>query len=64
MDSVIILLYTAQVNSACHAPLCSSSEHKGASLLISKNYFLRAAEQTKSVVNNLISDFFLVYWQE
>ena len=58
------LLYTVQVNSACHAPLCSGSEHKGAWLLISKTYFLRAAEQTKSVVNNLISDYFLVYWQE
>ena len=56
--SVIFLLYIAQVINGFRVPLYAGSE------AISKTYYLRIAEETKSRFNYFISDHYLLYWQK
>ena len=50
--ALFILVYSTQASSAFRARSSASNIH------------LQAAKETKSRVNNLISDHFLVYWQK
>ena len=50
--ALFILVYSTQASSPFRARWSASNIH------------LQAAKETKSRVNNLISDHFLVYWQK